>query len=1071
VPVARIDFESNAGQVAAALNTAAGAVDKLGTSADTTQQKVHNIGKRAQETMGFFEKLTSSMGGNAAAAIGLGAGFGVATVAAEKLMGMLRALPAEFGRVLDKAGKLSDLSAQLDIGTESLQRLEYMGKQTGVSLETLSNAALQVQRRIQDQPQLFEKWGVSVRALRDLKPEEQLAAISDVIRGLPDRQQQVAAAYDLMGRTGTAALALLREDMSGLLAESDELSVALGSDLVKAADDVGDASVRLSSAWEGLKDNLVASMIAASGADSVLDDLARGVAAVNRNAQDNGGLRIWVALVERLTGLKGLRDAAALLSLANTGAPGLKGGTRASIGTALATPAGIDAEAARIMRDALEITEAQVRAHDKAGAAAKRHAESVRENIANAYKEAWKDFNDFEARRSRGGMVLFGTDDQAPGFGEMPAGMAAAVARQEELNKLFWKSLAKSPEAQAAAAEAAQRLRESVASEFAGLANEIGGLIGGAFGTMLGRMGDLLSRWIAANKGGLGSFFSGATGQRIMGGLGIGVGAFAAGKESKSALGGALGGAATGALAGSFIPGIGTTIGAGIGFIAGGLGGLLGGRSASREREREKAEEMAALRQEFDALMASADQAGILFDRLFDTSSAEGLRSAIDEITAKLERQKEVYDGLARATTGANTMLESFPVLSAETAGAQGAIFASVFWANAKEHGIVAAAEASHEAWAAFQESIAASGIELPPEVLNIFEPITAAMRLASDETLAPMVQGLAGATEAVRGLGDAGYMTAGAFEGLGTLSRATFDEIVAKTGDSNLAFQAIAPSLAQIKAESERYGLTIDANTQALIDQAEAAGISFPTDPMLQVVGLLEQMVVLMGGTLPEAMGSIPGAAEEAFGATGAAAAEAAGGIEGEMAAMAGAVSDSLSSLPPEVEGAMALLEGASTATLDEMAGNFDTTFVDVAAAATTEVQRIIDKINLIPTNRDVHVNATYTGRLNDDGSPDLDGNPTNSYAMGGEAFFPYRRGGHLIRVGDAPGGEFGTFTPAGKMGGGGAVGELRAIREAVDTLGRRIDASDARYEQSNRALILGLPAMFKGAAALAKA
>lgn len=190
------------------------------------------------------------------------------------------------------------------------------------------------------------------------------------------------------------------------------------------------------------------------------------------------------------------------------------------------------------------------------------------------------------------------------------------------------------------------------------------------------------------------------------------------------------------------------------------------------------------------------------------------------------------------------TVLDSDATLANATS--QGYIFAAAFWATAAEQGIVAAGQAFKDSWDAYKQQLAEAQID--PEALSaITAPIDAVMSLFENETTRNLVEGLDGATKAVKGLGDAGYMTQGAFNALGQQAVSTYARLAGEGGegvDPKVALQAIAPALAEVQRQSQLYGLTIDENTQALIDQANAAGIAFPTDPLQEMVRLLQEVV-----------------------------------------------------------------------------------------------------------------------------------------------------------------------------------------------------------------------------------
>lgn len=265
-----------------------------------------------------------------------------------------------------------------------------------------------------------------------------------------------------------------------------------------------------------------------------------------------------------------------------------------------------------------------------------------------------------------------------------------------------------------------------------------------------------------------------------------------------------------------------------------------------------------------EAAQAGDKAAQKMLALMMQEARATGVK--VPEITAAVKAALDV------ATKGMQDFAENFTIASPEDAKAEAMIFSSIFWAKVKEDGIVAAGQAMLPAWKAMQQALDDAGID-PKVTAAILAPMQGIMDILGDEKLAKIIAGLDGATRAVKGLSDAGYMTQGAFEGLQQVAQSTYAQLIAGGADANAALMALAPTLAQIISDHERYGTVIDDATQKLIDEAKAAGIAFPTDPLLQVVDLLGELVILMGGTLPESVNR----ASEAYKALGQAARDAA--------------------------------------------------------------------------------------------------------------------------------------------------------------------------------------------------
>jgi hypothetical protein len=172
----------------------------------------------------------------------------------------------------------------------------------------------------------------------------------------------------------------------------------------------------------------------------------------------------------------------------------------------------------------------------------------------------------------------------------------------------------------------------------------------------------------------------------------------------------------------------------------------------------------------------------------------------IPEIAAAVSKAMEdALSGLADFT-------KNFKITSPEDARAEAFIFASTFWAEVQEKGEVAAATAMLPAWQAMQDSLKAAGID-PAVVAEILAPMQAVFDALADDGIKKVIEGLDGASRAVKGLADAGYMTQGAFQGLEQVAGSSVDQIaqdligkgVPAADAQRQALQLCAPQLAQL--------------------------------------------------------------------------------------------------------------------------------------------------------------------------------------------------------------------------------------------------------------------------------
>jgi hypothetical protein len=105
--------------------------------------------------------------------------------------------------------------------------------------------------------------------------------------------------------------------------------------------------------------------------------------------------------------------------------------------------------------------------------------------------------------------------------------------------------------------------------------------------------------------------------------------------------------------------------------------------------------------------------------------------------------------------------------------------------------------------------------------------------------------------------LGQSGFLTASTLDTLASNTNDFYNNLIAAGLTSEEALRAIAPTLEKIYKYSKLYGITIDENTQKLIDQAKSAGLLEKEtltvqDTILAAIGLL---IEALGKDVPEAM------------------------------------------------------------------------------------------------------------------------------------------------------------------------------------------------------------------------
>jgi len=230
------------------------------------------------------------------------------------------------------------------------------------------------------------------------------------------------------------------------------------------------------------------------------------------------------------------------------------------------------------------------------------------------------------------------------------------------------------------------------------------------------------------------------------------------------------------------------------------------------------------------------------------------------------EAKQRRSEGIEQAGTGLIAGIAGIRATTEETARNQGILFAGQFWLTFKEKGLVGAIDAFKETF----DKLKSSGFDVSGVLGAVGNLFTA----ASSELFKGAAEGAAGFAQLIAGRIKAEMPLAiGEFNAVSQQATAAFQQAMAGAADAGLsgtaqqsaAMAAVAPLLQQIITASQQYGFTIDANTQALIDQAKAAGIAFPVGPLDRIADVLERIYQLLGGTtqrageLGNALSSLP--------------------------------------------------------------------------------------------------------------------------------------------------------------------------------------------------------------------
>ena len=169
------------------------------------------------------------------------------------------AITATVKSVLSWGDDLAKSADRMGITTEALGALRLAGDLAGVSAGELENMFRRMSRSIDDavsgstrQVEAFEALGISIADLSKQTPDQQFKTILGALDGIEDQSRKVALAYDLLGRSGTAAFNLTAEAIAAAEEEIKVFGIELNRVDAAKMEDVNDSFTRIRTAMKGV---------------------------------------------------------------------------------------------------------------------------------------------------------------------------------------------------------------------------------------------------------------------------------------------------------------------------------------------------------------------------------------------------------------------------------------------------------------------------------------------------------------------------------------------------------------------------------------------------------------------------------------------------------------------------------------------------------------------------------------------------------------------------------------------------------------------------------------------------
>lgn len=715
------------------------------------------------------------------------------------------------------ASNLEDLSAKSSISVTQLQKLEVVAGRSGGSLEQIATAASMLLDKLGSNDKALIKavstLGLNLDKLRTQDPGQTFIDLATAIAKVEDPAKRMALAVDIFGRQGRQLMPTILEIGKGI-----EGIGGAAPETIARLDQLDDALRDLWRAGKVLLAEIFLPMVPVLNA--VADAAIWTAQQVAKVIQTFGAIP-WLkqALDQVDTLVRTPRAPAA------PAGPGLPGGG----GLDMNTTGGFEAifNLAGSFQSVKDLTAAHKDAAKAAKELAQAHENTRRrlELLAPVMPAQWALP---EPTFSVGGPKA--GDPWASLFGGTGGGTNTWFQTGTGIlpSRAIWPGLITSPTATGTPFKPGTSFLQA---GFGGVKGLSGGLSNAVLGSVMG-------------GGNVGQAIGGFAGSGIMQGV---VGKFSE-SFGKSFLGQALGG---------ILPGIGALLGPL-------LGKLFGPSEATKTRQARG--QFISQFGGLEELRAQADLAHFSLDRLLSTKKTKTLEAEIQKLNAAMEATKKrvaaitqeldtlnasgglvsqgllkkiqydlknpevqqaVFQFMQQQAQTALTALEAYVTkVQIRTTGGARALAASAVavFEELQRQGMSAV-----EALAAMTPALDALGTQL--DRLGggggeAFDTLRRLAGIASDEIRGPLIQSIDDLTRLMTSLGNLGLITQDIFSGLTQEITATYERLLDLGTDSSDALLLLQAPLQRLYELQQRFGFTIDDATQALLDQAKAAGL-----------------------------------------------------------------------------------------------------------------------------------------------------------------------------------------------------------------------------------------------------
>ncbi|GAB4371798.1 MAG: hypothetical protein Kow00114_32920 [Kiloniellaceae bacterium] len=216
----------------------------LKSSLDESRRLIGQFSRLGQSALGPFGRQLTGIVSNILSARGA-----IATLAGTGGLGLL------INRSIEAADRIGKTASRIGLSVEGYQELKFAAGEAGVAVELFDTAMTALVRRQGEAiagnkgfAEAFQRIGISVEELRELRPEDLLGRVADGVNDLGSQSAKLAALDRVMSEAGRRLVNftdLGSEGLAKLRQEARDMGVVLDSVMVREAERAGDQLARL----------------------------------------------------------------------------------------------------------------------------------------------------------------------------------------------------------------------------------------------------------------------------------------------------------------------------------------------------------------------------------------------------------------------------------------------------------------------------------------------------------------------------------------------------------------------------------------------------------------------------------------------------------------------------------------------------------------------------------------------------------------------------------------------------------------------------------------------------------